>query len=148
MRLAINRQGRTKISCLPCGSSLLAREGHSFRIATVPRKSAGINAGTETEKQSTSRDALMHPPSSSLHASQTHAPRGLYFLSLLGLLSFLGLPAAAQTRPLRTTEAEVLPPGTLRAQVGFDFLQEVDFPTCARSVPGGRTSASVVRSGR
>src|SRR5437870_5121993 len=70
----------------------------------------------------------MHPPSSSLHASQTHAPRGLYFLSLLGLLSFLGLPAAAQTRPLRTTEAEVLPPGTLRAQVGFDFLQEVDFP--------------------
>src|SRR5712692_5919329 len=104
MRLATDRQGRTKISCLPCGSSLLARKGHSFRIATVPRKSAGINADTETEKQSTRRDALMHPPSSFLHARQTHAPRVLYFLCLLGLLSFLGLPAASYFSPPPTTE--------------------------------------------
>ncbi len=84
----------------------------------------------------------MHPPSSFLHARQTHAPRGLYFLCLLGLLSFLGLPAAAQTRPLRTTEAEVLPPGTLRAQVGFDFLQEVDFPLSG--LTGDLTSVGVI----
>src|SRR2546426_9592866 len=84
----------------------------------------------------------MHPPSSFLHARQTHAPRVLYFLCLLGLLSFLGLPAAAQTRPLRTTAAEGLPPGTLRGQVGFDFLQEEDCPLSG--LTGELTSARVI----
>jgi hypothetical protein len=33
----------------------------------------------------------------------------------------------AQQRPLRTSDAATLPPGTIQVQVGFDFLQEVDF---------------------
>jgi hypothetical protein len=38
------------------------------------------------------------------------------------------LPAAAQDRPLQTPDAEIVPAGTLRAEVGFDFLQGVTFP--------------------
>ncbi len=66
-------------------------------------------------------------------------------LCLLNILWFCGvvcLPAAAQTRPLRTTEAEILPPGTMRAEVGFDFLQDVDFPLSGLS--GDLTSVGVV----
>ncbi len=68
----------------------------------------------------------------------------LYVLSFLYLLS---LPAAAQNRPLRTADAEIVPPGTMRAQVGFDFLQDVDFPLSGLS--GDLTSVAVIniRSG-
>lgn len=38
------------------------------------------------------------------------------------------IPAAAQQRPLQTPDAETVPAGTLRAEVGFDFLQGVNFP--------------------
>lgn len=38
------------------------------------------------------------------------------------------IPAAAQDRPLQTPDTEIVPPGTLRAEVGFDFLQGVNFP--------------------
>ncbi len=34
----------------------------------------------------------------------------------------------AQDRPLRTVDAETAPAGTARAEVGFDFLQDVGFP--------------------
>ena len=68
----------------------------------------------------------------------------LYLLSFLYLLS---LPAHAQNRPLRTADAEIVPPGTMRAQVGFDFLQDVDFPLSGLS--GDLTSVAVIniRSG-
>ncbi|MBI3406252.1 MAG: hypothetical protein HY046_12435 [Acidobacteria bacterium] len=50
--------------------------------------------------------------------------------------------SAAQTRPLRTSEAELLPPGTVRAQVGFDFLQDVSYPLSGLS--GDQTSVGIV----
>ena len=59
---------------------------------------------------------------------------------LLGLLA--SVPLAAQNRPLRTSDAEILPPGTLRVQVGFDFLQDVDFPLSGLS--GDLTSVGVI----
>lgn len=64
---------------------------------------------------------------------------GLGLLLALGLAS---LPAAAQVRPLRTPEAETLPPGTLRVQVGFDFLQDVSYPLSGLS--GDLTSVGVL----
>lgn len=52
--------------------------------------------------------------------------RRAFFSSLTFLL--LAAVAAGQDRPLRTVDAETIAPGTLRAQIGFDFLQDVDFP--------------------
>ena len=40
----------------------------------------------------------------------------------------LCLSASAQQRPLQTPDTETVPAGTLRAEVGFDFLQDVNFP--------------------
>lgn len=54
------------------------------------------------------------------------------------------LPSAAQQRPLRTPDAEILPPGTSRTQVGFDFLQDVTFP--ASGLTGDLTSVGVLTS--
>jgi len=48
------------------------------------------------------------------------------------------LPAFAQNRPLQTPDAETVPTGTLRTEVGFDFLQEVNFP--ASGLTGDQTS--------
>ncbi len=64
----------------------------------------------------------------------------LFLVLLLWLLAWA--PLAAQTRPLRTSDAEILPPGTLRAEVGFDFLQDVDFPLSGLS--GDVTSVGVI----
>jgi len=68
-------------------------------------------------------------------------------LYLFSLLHFLSLPLHAQARPLRTADAEIIPPGTMRAQVGFDFLQDIDFPLSGLS--GDLTSVAVIniRSG-
>jgi hypothetical protein len=52
------------------------------------------------------------------------------------------VPCAAQNRPLRTADAEILAPGTMRVEVGFDFLQNVDFPLSGLS--GDLTSMGVV----
>ena len=57
-------------------------------------------------------------------------------------LLFACCAASAQDRPLQTTDAETLPPGTLRAQIGFDFLQDVDFPLSGLS--GDLTSVGVL----
>jgi len=81
-----------------------------------------------------------------LAQSMTPARRprnGGLFLCILCSLCFL-LPSrlSAQNRPLRTADAEVVPPGTLRAQVGFDFLQEQSFPLSGLS--GDLTSVAVV----
>jgi hypothetical protein len=63
------------------------------------------------------------------------------FLSCVALLVTSGL-AAGQDRPLRTVDAETIPPGTLRAQVGFDFLQDVEFPLSGLN--GDETSLGVL----
>lgn len=70
-----------------------------------------------------------------------------FVLYLLFFLGHLCLPLHAQNRPLRTADAEIVPPGTMRAQVGFDFLQDVDFPLSGLS--GDLTSVAVIniRSG-
>ncbi len=65
------------------------------------------------------------------------------FLSLAFLSCLVCLPAIAQNRPLRTVDAETVPAGTVRVQVGFDFLQEVDFPLSGLS--GDLTSVGVVQ---
>jgi hypothetical protein len=36
--------------------------------------------------------------------------------------------AVAQDRPLQTPDAEVMPAGTARVEVGFDFLQDISYP--------------------
>jgi hypothetical protein len=36
--------------------------------------------------------------------------------------------ASAQDRPLETATVDVLPPGTMRGQLGFDFLQGIEYP--------------------
>jgi len=73
--------------------------------------------------------------------------RSLQFVLYLFFLGHLCLPLHAQNRPLRTADAEIVPPGTMRAQVGLDFLQDVDFPLSGLS--GDLTSVAVIniRSG-
>ncbi len=65
--------------------------------------------------------------------------RALFAFGTL-LLFAPGVPA--QDRPLRTVDAETVPPGTLRAEIGFDFLQDVDFPLSGLS--GDLTSVGVI----
>jgi hypothetical protein len=67
-----------------------------------------------------------------------------YWLAALALLVWLAAtpPLAGQTRPLRTADAETLPPGWLRAEAGFDFLQEVTYPLSGLS--GDQTSVGVI----
>ena len=62
---------------------------------------------------------------------QSSPKRGFFSLlpySLLPCVLFFCLSAAAQDRPFQTPDAEIVPAGTLRAEVGFDFLQDVNFP--------------------
>ncbi len=66
--------------------------------------------------------------------------RGL-FLAFVLVLSVAS--CAAQDRPLRTVDVETVPPGSLRAQIGFDFLQDVDFPLSGLN--GDLTSVGVIR---
>jgi hypothetical protein len=64
-------------------------------------------------------------------------------LHLFSFLYLLSVPVFAQNRPLRTADADTVPPGTLRTQVGFDFLQDVDFPLSGLS--GDLTSVGVIQ---
>ena len=57
-----------------------------------------------------------------------HSWAGRACLSSLVLCLFASLPLAAQNRPLTTSDVEIVPPGTVRAEVGFDFLQDATFP--------------------
>ena len=50
--------------------------------------------------------------------------------------------AFAQDRPLRTTDVETVPAGAVRAEVGFDFLQDVGFPLSG--LRGDLTSVGVI----
>lgn len=49
--------------------------------------------------------------------------------------------SAAQNRPLRTADAEIIPAGTLRGELGLEFLQDSDFPLSGLS--GDLTSVGV-----
>lgn len=62
-------------------------------------------------------------------------------LTFMAVVALAG-GAGAQDRPLRTTDAETVPAGTLRAEIGFDFLQDVGFPLSG--LHGDETSAGVV----
>ena len=66
---------------------------------------------------------------------------GFFALLLLSLL-IMARPAAAQDRPLQTSDAEIVAPGTMRAEVGFDFLQDVTFPLSG--LRGDMTNVSAV----
>jgi len=54
------------------------------------------------------------------------------------------LPTGAQQRPLTTPDAQILPPGSSEIQIGFDFLQDVDFP--ASGLSGDLTNVAVLRT--
>lgn len=66
--------------------------------------------------------------------------RAVFALSVIFAACCWG--AAAQDLPLRTTDADTIPAGSLRAQIGFDFLQDVTFPLSGLS--GDETSVGVV----
>ena len=66
------------------------------------------------------------------------------FIMALALLPFSVFTSntRAQDRPLRTVDAETVPAGTLRGEIGFDFLQDVGFPLSG--LRGDETSVGVV----
>jgi hypothetical protein len=71
------------------------------------------------------------------------ARRNLFLLALALLpFSVFSLNTCAQDRPLRTVDAETVPAGTLRSEIGFDFLQDVGFPLSG--LRGDETSVAVV----
>ncbi len=65
----------------------------------------------------------------------------IHALTLMAFV-FLGSNTLAQDRPLRTVDAETVPAGTLRTEIGFDFLQDVGFPLSG--LRGDETSVGVV----
>jgi hypothetical protein len=46
----------------------------------------------------------------------------------LAIAALCAAPTRAQDLPLQTADAEIIAPGTIRAQAGFDFLQDTTFP--------------------
>lgn len=58
------------------------------------------------------------------------------------LLTAFCAAVTAQDLPLRTADADTIPAGTLRTQIGFDFLQDTTFPLSGLS--GDETSVGVV----
>ena len=66
---------------------------------------------------------------------------GVGICALLSLL-MVARPVAAQDRPLQTSDAEIVAPGTMRAEVGFDFLQDVTFPLSG--LRGDMTNVSAI----
>ncbi len=61
---------------------------------------------------------------------------------LLAAMCAVTFPCFAQDRPLHTVDTETVPAGTLRSEVGFDFLQDVGFPLSG--LRGDETSVGVV----
>lgn len=50
------------------------------------------------------------------------------FASLFGIMVFAGAIGLAQQRPLITEDVEIVKPGAARFELGFDFLQDKNFP--------------------
>jgi len=63
-------------------------------------------------------------------------------LLALATVCLFAAVGAAQDRPLRTTDAETVPAGDVRAEIGFDFLQDVAFPLSG--LRGDETSLGVL----
>ncbi|HJQ32878.1 MAG TPA: hypothetical protein VJ866_11890 [Pyrinomonadaceae bacterium] len=62
-------------------------------------------------------------------------------LALVFVVSF-GAAARAQQRPLLTEDVDVLQPGSLRVEVGIDFMQDAKFP--ASGLTGDLTRVGVI----
>ncbi|HEX9760957.1 MAG TPA: hypothetical protein VGA40_08555 [Candidatus Acidoferrales bacterium] len=79
-----------------------------------------------------------------MSATQPRACCSPFFLAIvLLLLIVLAVgSASAQTRPLRTPEAETIPAGVTQIQVGFDFLQDTSFPLSG--LRGDHTTLGVI----
>jgi hypothetical protein len=69
-------------------------------------------------------------------------PRGEILATRILLALLAAVPVAAQDRPLRTPEAETVPAGVTRVQLGFDFLQDVTFPLSG--LTGDLTAVGVI----
>src|SRR5882762_2440941 len=69
-----------------------------------------------------------------------HAMRKV--LLVLPFLCVFASASHAQDRPLCTTDVETVPAGDVRAEVGFDFLQDVGFPLSG--LRGDETSVGVL----
>jgi hypothetical protein len=54
--------------------------------------------------------------------------RPFRFLLALSFLALAALPARAQQRPLITEDVDIIKPGVIRIESGFEFLQDVRFP--------------------
>jgi hypothetical protein len=50
------------------------------------------------------------------------------FAALLAFVIFASSPALAQQRPLITEDVEIVKPGSVRFEFGFDFLQDKNYP--------------------
>src|SRR5258708_38039311 len=61
---------------------------------------------------------------------------------LLASMRAVTPPFLAKDRPLHTVNTETVPAGTLRSEIGFDFLQDVGFPLSG--LRGDETSVGVV----
>src|SRR6267142_4170886 len=70
------------------------------------------------------------------------ARRKLPLILLLAAMCVVSSPCLAQDRPLRTVDTETVPAGTLRTEIGFDFLQDVGFPISG--LRGDETSVGVL----
>lgn len=66
--------------------------------------------------------------------------RCAHWLVLILLLN--GISLLAQQRPLQTQEPAILPPGSLSVQVGFDFMQDANYPVSG--LRGDLTSLGVI----
>src|SRR5215470_9103999 len=63
-------------------------------------------------------------------------------LLALATVCLFAAAGAAQDRPLRTTDAGTVAAGDVRAEIGFDFLQDVAFPLSG--LRGDETSIGVL----
>jgi hypothetical protein len=73
-----------------------------------------------------------------LRVSQRIAP----WIAMCVMAYFLACATPAQDRPLRTVDAETVAAGTLRTEIGFDFLQDTGFPLAG--LRGDETSVGMV----
>jgi hypothetical protein len=80
----------------------------------------------------------------SLQQSSVSYPFTLRLFSalLLGVLFSLAIAANAQQRPLITEDVDIIPPGSMRFEVGVDFMQNAKFPVSG--LTGDLTRAGVI----
>src|SRR3712207_987117 len=62
--------------------------------------------------------------------------------AVLFALLFASAAARAHQRPLITEDVDIIPPGTVRLQIGLDFMQDAKFP--ASGLTGDLTRVGVV----